>query len=84
MTNSGPWTGPWKRKKHGAFVIEGRTVDTQPWMGRVERYEIMLSRIMNDLGLTPKARIAMKLDKKHRKTLADMIVESQETEDDIE
>jgi len=29
----------------------------------------------------PKARIAMKLDKKHRKTLADMIVESQEVED---
>lgn len=53
-------------------------MDTQPLVDRVRQYEGMLNRIMHDLGLTPRARIQLGLDKKHRKTLADLIVETQD------
>jgi P27 family predicted phage terminase small subunit len=56
---------------------QGESLDAKPLMHTVERYEQMLNRILVNLGLTPASRIKLKLDKKGRKTLGELIHEAE-------
>jgi hypothetical protein len=61
----------------GTFIIDGHQLSTKSLHDSIIKVEGSLSRALNDLGLTPQARRRLKVSKKDRKTLADMILESE-------
>jgi hypothetical protein len=61
----------------GTFIIYCHQLSTKSLHNSIVKVEGSLSRALNDLGLTPQARLRLKVSKKERKTLADMISESE-------
>ena len=70
------------------FVEEKRkqiitTVEVQPLLAYVHRYESMVTKLYHELGLTPRSRRMLGLDKKKGPQFSEMIAEVQaEVQDD--